>query len=206
MDAAGRVVLVAVDLGTHHGDAILAALELEGANPKSEIHLLSVLDPRTLSVWDEKSVLAQEEEYLAAIPGIVEERVRRLVLTHARAQPRARIVGHAGVGPIVPTILQACVDYDADVLICATHGRTGVSRAFLGSTAESLVRRARCPVLVARRKCYEGLSRTPAPEPRPLHGEPTPRALVSRIESLVPSTTIDGWNPASAGPTGIRTL
>ncbi|CAN5592402.1 universal stress protein [soil metagenome] len=36
----------------------------------------------------------------------------------------------------------------ADLIVTSTHGRTGFSRALLGSTAEQVVRHARCPVLV----------------------------------------------------------
>lgn len=35
----------------------------------------------------------------------------------------------------------------ADLIVIGTHGRTGVSRALLGSVAEAVVRHAPCPVL-----------------------------------------------------------
>lgn len=37
-----------------------------------------------------------------------------------------------------------------DLVVLGTHGRTGVSRAVLGSVAEKVVRHAECPVLVVR--------------------------------------------------------
>ena len=37
-----------------------------------------------------------------------------------------------------------------DLIIISTHGRTGFKRAFLGSTAEHVVRYAPCPVLIVR--------------------------------------------------------
>jgi len=51
--------------------------------------------------------------------------------------------GHAGE--------QVCVcarDLDADLIVSSTHGRTGLRRILLGSTAEYIVRHAPCPVLV----------------------------------------------------------
>jgi nucleotide-binding universal stress UspA family protein len=39
---------------------------------------------------------------------------------------------------------------DADLIIIATHGRSGLARVLLGSTAERVVRHAHCPVLVVR--------------------------------------------------------
>lgn len=46
------------------------------------------------------------------------------------------------------------VDYaretDADLILMATHGRTGLARFFVGSTTEAVVRKATCPVLTVR--------------------------------------------------------
>jgi universal stress protein A len=47
-------------------------------------------------------------------------------------------------------ITSAARDLDADLIIISTHGRTGLSRVFLGSTAERVVRSAPCPVLIVR--------------------------------------------------------
>ena len=47
-------------------------------------------------------------------------------------------------------ILAAAREWEADVIVIGTHGRSGVSRLVLGSTAESVVRHAPCPVLVIR--------------------------------------------------------
>jgi nucleotide-binding universal stress UspA family protein len=37
-----------------------------------------------------------------------------------------------------------------DLIVMGTHGRTGLAHAVLGSVAEKVVRRAKCPVLTAR--------------------------------------------------------
>jgi len=39
-----------------------------------------------------------------------------------------------------------------ELIVMATHGRTGLSHFFLGSVAEQVVRQASCPVLTVRRK------------------------------------------------------
>lgn len=46
------------------------------------------------------------------------------------------------------TILQVAADAGADLIVSSTHGRTGLKRALIGSTAEQMVRFAKCPVLV----------------------------------------------------------
>ena len=44
-------------------------------------------------------------------------------------------------------IIETLETGDYDLVAMATHGRTGVSRVFLGSTAERVVRSSPCPVL-----------------------------------------------------------
>jgi nucleotide-binding universal stress UspA family protein len=45
-------------------------------------------------------------------------------------------------------IYEAAAKHGADLIIIATHGRTGLRHALLGSVAEGTVRHAGCPVLV----------------------------------------------------------
>ena len=47
-------------------------------------------------------------------------------------------------------ILAAAREWEADAIVIGTHGRSGMSRLVLGSTAESVVRQALCPVLVVK--------------------------------------------------------
>lgn len=55
------------------------------------------------------------------------------------------------IGHDIPgTICDTAQDLDADLIVVGTLGRTGVSRFFLGSVAENVMRRAHCPVWVER--------------------------------------------------------
>lgn len=48
---------------------------------------------------------------------------------------------------VAGVILGYADEVGADLVVMGTHGRTGIERAVLGSVAEKIVRRARCPVL-----------------------------------------------------------
>ncbi len=47
-------------------------------------------------------------------------------------------------------IIEAASETKSDLIVLGTHGRTGLTRLLIGSTAERVVRHAACPVLVVR--------------------------------------------------------
>lgn len=47
-------------------------------------------------------------------------------------------------------IIETAEEIDADLIIIATHGHSGVEHILFGSTAEKVVRKAPCPVLTTR--------------------------------------------------------
>lgn len=52
-------------------------------------------------------------------------------------------------------INQTSREISADLIVIATHGRTGMAQAFLGSVAQSVLRGAHCPVLTINPLCPE---------------------------------------------------
>ena len=67
------------------------------------------------------------------------------------------------------TIVEYACDHRIDLIVMGTHGRTGFSRALLGSVAEMVVRLAPCPVLTvpARITTDEERAEPALPEPSP---------------------------------------
>jgi universal stress protein A len=57
---------------------------------------------------------------------------------------------HVVVGVPYETILETAEAEKVDLIVMATHGRTGLSHLVLGSVAERIVRLAPCPVLTVR--------------------------------------------------------
>ena len=53
-------------------------------------------------------------------------------------------------GDPAETILAVADELDADLIVCGTHGRSGVRRQLLGSVAERVVRHASQPVLTVQ--------------------------------------------------------
>jgi nucleotide-binding universal stress UspA family protein len=53
---------------------------------------------------------------------------------------------------IATTLVELARREHFDLIVMATHARTGLSRALLGSVAEQVLRHAHCPVLTVRRE------------------------------------------------------
>lgn len=54
------------------------------------------------------------------------------------------------IGEIAKSVLDVAHEIRADLIVMATHGRTGIPHFFLGSVTEKVVREAQCPVLTVR--------------------------------------------------------
>jgi nucleotide-binding universal stress UspA family protein len=59
------------------------------------------------------------------------------------------VVAH---GDAASEIVRVARERDIDLIVISSHGRTGFGRMIFGSTAESVVRHAHCPVLVVKPK------------------------------------------------------
>jgi nucleotide-binding universal stress UspA family protein len=57
------------------------------------------------------------------------------------------VIGH---GDASAEIVRIADERQVDLIVISSHGRTGLGRIIFGSTAEAVVRHARCPVLVVK--------------------------------------------------------
>jgi universal stress protein A len=69
----------------------------------------------------------------------------------------ARITTEVRIGSPAQAIVDAAVHYGSDLIVMATHGRSGLPHLVLGSVAEQVVRRAPCPVLAVRQSGAAGV-------------------------------------------------
>jgi nucleotide-binding universal stress UspA family protein len=136
-------------------DSPMAQTALEQAiddYPDADLHLLHVID------FVEAGYAASPDVGMANYLNEWEEAARdRADELFEAARETATAAGFEGevetdveVGPPARTIVDHAVDVDADYIVMGCHGRAGVSRVLLGSVAETVVRRAPCPVLVVR--------------------------------------------------------
>lgn len=158
----GRVILVGTDLGARGDDAIVEGLTQLATRETGHMHVVHVQNPSALKAG--LPLLVQEEQVLRDGPLALQRRIQYNAVLNGVPYTPLRIQAHVLLGDPVETLLQACVDFEADLLILGAHGRHGLQHLVLGSVAQQLLRRAHCPVLVARPKNYHGLTPTEQPQ------------------------------------------
>ncbi len=133
-----RRILFPVDFSAHSEVCLEQSSRLLTGDHPREVHFLYVLPtPTDFSTWsgDPKAEVQQRlEEFMALFKSEGDEKITSSVTT-----------GHPS-----SVICKYAADHRCDLIIMATHGRTGLSHMLLGSTAEQVVRHAPCPVLTVR--------------------------------------------------------
>ena len=145
------VVLGAVHGGPLDADVLRTAANFARALPDGELHLIHVVE-------DVPPVSPAPRPFglgitMTEITAAARKRLDELS-KEAKGQFSGRVVSHLAIGSAWKQILQTAIDVQADVVLVGTHGRTGVKRMLLGSVAETVVRKASCPVVVVRPKDY----------------------------------------------------
>ncbi len=73
--------------------------------------------------------------------------LRRMLEDIKPADPQVPYQHRLITGKPASAIARLAEDENIDMIVMGTHGRSGLSRLLMGSVAEAVVRRAKCPVL-----------------------------------------------------------
>jgi len=142
-----KSILAPTDFSEHSEMAVRYACQL-AEQFGSELRLLHVLSEIVPAGPDPLLMPVMPTEYYSESEEKARETLERL-LDPAWARP-ASVVTAVDWGSPVETIVAHALDNRVDLIVIATHGRTGLSHVLLGSVAERIVREAPCPVLTIR--------------------------------------------------------
>ena len=78
------------------------------------------------------------------------EELRQALVKVVPSDPKVKYEHKLLIGDPATAIVEAAVDLNADIIVIGTHGRTGLTRLLMGSVAENVVRKAKCPVLTVK--------------------------------------------------------
>jgi nucleotide-binding universal stress UspA family protein len=193
----GRRIIVGVDFDLCGDDAITEAVKMVAEGSASELHAVYVLDPNEVIDAPEMPALFTEARVLEQAPVVMRDRIDDIARNLGLPLRPGALKLHVRLGRPAAAIVQVAVDYDADMIVVGTHGRRGLERLLVGSVAQEIVRRASCPVLIARPKDHSLQARSERPAPPYAPGEapvaqpdPVDRPLhISTERAVEPSTT-----------------
>ncbi|MGD1865288.1 MAG: universal stress protein [Phormidesmis sp.] len=129
---------------TDFSEASLAALKetIDFAEDKTDVHALYVLKPLEATepgmIWDAIDTDQRRENVMKLfLENFPSETYAGLNFVIEEGDPSAEIIDYAEAQKI-------------DLIVMPSRGRTGISRFFMGSIAERVVRLAHCPVLIVK--------------------------------------------------------
>jgi len=142
-------ILVPTDFSEHSERAAAYALELAKRFDGVEVHCLHVSDiPADLLATSAYYMTGPSEHF---IDQVREESQKNLDAFIAKNLPDVPVVKAFVEGRPFVEIVRYARDNKIELMVIATHGRTGLKHALFGSVAEKVIRKAPCPVLVVKR-------------------------------------------------------
>lgn len=142
-------ILLAIDGSTASDDAIDEVRRRPWPTP-STVRVLAVTLPYspvapdavlTMATFDD--IRAREAEEAERLTRAAGEQI---------AAPSVTVETAVREGDPRTTIVDVADDWNADLIVVGSHGRTGLDRLLMGSVAQSVVAHAHCSVEVVRRR------------------------------------------------------
>ena len=144
-----RTILHPTDFSTASRAAFTHALAL-AREERAELVLVHVLATVMPMVGDGYVSPQTFDDLQRSMHAQAQKQLDRLLAKAKAARVRARGLLYEGVA--ADAIARAARAKRAKLIVMGTHGRTGLSRLFMGSVAERVIGTAPCPVLTVRGK------------------------------------------------------
>lgn len=149
----------------------------------TNVTILHVSDPK------ESETLPMHRAYVKHLAEVLRRRVSDIEKKTGRKQGRERVQvsGEVVVGYAAEEIVRYTRDKGADLIVMATHGRTGMWRWVLGSVADKVVRASSVPVLLVRPEAVGkgGFKKwTDITVIVPLDGSPLGESVLPHVQAL----------------------
>jgi nucleotide-binding universal stress UspA family protein len=142
------ITIKKIVFATDFSDCASAAQEYAGAFAdqfRAELHVLHVMPDVTMMFPDPGTALSLPQNYLGELKKDAEASLAK-VFPDAQKEGR-KVVRSVRMGNPFVEILKYTEENHADLIIVGTHGRGALMHLLMGSVAEKVVRKAKCPVL-----------------------------------------------------------
>jgi universal stress protein A len=145
---APKAILVPTDFSEYSDRAIKEAVDIAAQN-NAKIYLLHVVDKLQQCAIDycipiETMMKVQSDSEKEAVRKMQEEANKIL------QSRKIEVAFDIKSGTPYEEILKEQQERKADLIVIASHGRTGILKSLIGTVAERVMREAKCPVLLVR--------------------------------------------------------
>jgi len=137
---ARNVILFPTDFSTA-SDAALPHAEALAKQTSASLLILHVEEP---------PLAYGAGELYYGLPEPSSERILKMLEQITPSDPTMSFKHRLTIGDPAGEIVRIASEEGVQMIVLGTHGRSGISRMLMGSVAETVVRRAPCPVLVYR--------------------------------------------------------
>lgn len=143
-----KTILVPTDFSEFSDKAVLQAVDIAEQN-NAKVYLLHVVDKLQQCAIDYCIPL----ETMMKVQSDSEKEATKKMQDEADKILKSRkidVVFDVKSGVPFEEILKEQQERKADLIVIASHGRTGILKTLIGSVAERVMREAKCPVLLVR--------------------------------------------------------
>ncbi|HUT34058.1 MAG TPA: universal stress protein [Planctomycetota bacterium] len=147
-----RKVLLTTDFSPYAAQALPCAVGM-ARDHGAELHVLHVVPTPELTASFDMAGPGFDLALLAELERGAAEQLEKVVPAETRQELRVTCAVRRGAAFV--EIVRYAREQGIDLIVIATHGRTGLKHALFGSVAEKVVRKAPCPVLSVRPKGHE---------------------------------------------------
>ncbi len=140
-----RRILAPLDFSLTSLRALKIAVPL-AKESSARLVLLNVVEPNPYPTGMEGAILVTPDANLE------QNAKKELPQVARRFVPKSiRVTSLVARGRAADVIVETAEKKGVDLIVLSTHGHTGLNRLLMGSTAEQVVRTAKCPVFVVRK-------------------------------------------------------
>lgn len=143
-----KTILVPIDFSEHSVRAFRRAIDIaQGSGAKlCVLHVVREIPLSVGDAWLDEGII---RKFQSDMDAAARNELAKFVGRFSGAQkPSIDISVRSGIP--YEQIVRDAAERSADLVVMASHGRTGIKEHLLGSTAEKVVRHAACDVLVVR--------------------------------------------------------
>jgi nucleotide-binding universal stress UspA family protein len=139
---------------SHTGDAALAMATALARDTGATLLIVHVQEP---------PMAYGGGELYYGVPNPALEDLERMLRAIKPTDPEVPCDYRLVTGDPASAVVRLAEEENVDMIVLGTHGRTGLYRLLMGSVAEAIVRRAKCPVLTFKQPS-EGVTAAAPPE------------------------------------------